>query len=196
LIFTPIQQHGVIHRNVVCTYHHSNNILNYMRYMTVNISMPTRSIESSVITSSENGIRQPHGHQNGRLPSLLFAGQQKWETRFPEFRKYQTWHFKPNLALPSYAKLGTAKFGPNLAFRPILAFGGNLALPSLTIDGQTIHIQNTIYSSIFRIPLNKQKAICCDKTQKTLRKKSESNVHRIFEERLPQTRNSPRWKLE
>jgi hypothetical protein len=67
-------QHGVIRRNVVCPYHRSNNSLNYMRYMTVNISMPTRSIESSVITSSKNGIRQPHGHQNGRLPSLLFAG--------------------------------------------------------------------------------------------------------------------------
>jgi hypothetical protein len=74
LVYSVLLQHGVIHRNVVCPYHRSNNILNYMRYMTVNISMPTRSIESSVITSSENGIRQPHGHQNGRLPSLLFAG--------------------------------------------------------------------------------------------------------------------------
>jgi hypothetical protein len=69
-----VLQHGVIHRNVVCPYNRSNNSLNYTRYMTVNISMPTRSLESSVITSSENGLRQPHGHQNGRLPSLLFAG--------------------------------------------------------------------------------------------------------------------------
>jgi hypothetical protein len=38
------QQHGVIHRNVVCPYHRSNIILNYMCYATVNISMPTRSI--------------------------------------------------------------------------------------------------------------------------------------------------------
>jgi hypothetical protein len=60
----------------------------------------------------------------------------------------------PNLALPSYAKLGIAKFGQNLAFGrnlafgPNLAFGGNLALPSLTIDGQTR--QYTIYSRINR----------------------------------------------
>jgi hypothetical protein len=70
---------------------------------------------------------------------------------------------------------------------PNLAFGGNLALPSLTIDGQTIHIENTTYSCML---IYKNKAICCDKTQKTLRKKSESNVHRIFKERLPQTRNN------